>query len=414
MPGPDASAHVSELIEIKDAGGEARRVAMTGDVMTFGSSAEASVRCTGAGIEPLHVRLVRAGDHVRVEPVRHGATVDVNGEPLFCKDLEPGDEIEFGGCMLRWIVKRGATPAAGRHAPAPRAPVRTPAPRAKAPAAPAPRTRTARSRGTPAWMMVSGVVVLVLAGIVLALQAFAKSSWPHTPQDYVDLAREQLANSQPQRALDTLDVALAHAEGGTRDQALKLQADIRRLLVERTEVPKVQTARREQELLASYEARYLQGAAERPAAREFVRLCDAWLAQHGDLCRRIAEGNSLVQFVEQVRTRYVTAAALGEPDTAADVIFAAQSKLRFQWRDYRSAVARLDAFLAQHADEAVQAERARMIADGEQWLQGKLKFLDQLIARGDRDNAERDLQQIEQWSMLPEWEPMVKERRAKL
>jgi hypothetical protein len=380
--------------------------------MTFGSSVEATVRCAGAGIEPLHVRLVRAGNKVRVEPVRNGATVDVNGEPLFCKDLEPGDEIEFGACTLRWIVKHAPTgrPAAGR--PAPRVQARAPA---RPQAAPQPRTpRAPRSRGTPAWMMVSGVVLLVLVGIVLALQAFAKSNWPHTPQDYVDLAREQLANSQLQRALDTLQVAIEHADGGTRDQALKLQGDIRRLLVERTEVPKVQTARQQQELLASFEARYLQAAVERPAAREFVRLCDEWLAQHGELCRRIAEGNSLVQFVDQRRARYAAAAALAEPDTAADVVFAAQTKLRFQWRDYRSAIARLDAFLAAHPDDSVRAERARMVTEGEQWLQGKLRNIDQLLARGDRDNAERDLQQIEQWSMLPEWEPLVQERRAKL
>ena len=122
----------------------------------------------------------------------------------------------------------------------------------------------------------------------------------------------------------------------------------------------------------------------------------------------------MLGYVEQRRAKYLPAAALGEPDTAADVIFAAQTLLRFQWRDYRSAIARLDALLGQHDDAAVQAERTRLIADGEQWLQGKLRHVDQLLERGDRDNATRDLESIEKWSMLPEWQAMVQERRSRL
>ncbi|MBL8728513.1 MAG: hypothetical protein JNM25_08795 [Planctomycetes bacterium] len=384
-----------------------RRVAMSGDTMTLGSGASASIRCTGPGIAPLHLRLVRIASGVRVEPVAAGATVEVNGEALFCKDLEPDDVVALGSLELRWVGARAAPPvrrprrAAGRGA-------------TRASVAASARRPRARSVGAPGWMMVSGVFAVVVIGVVLVLKALAVSNWPHTPSDYVDLAREQIANSQPERALDTLEVALQHADGATRQQALTLQADIRRLLVERAEVPKVQVARVEHDMLVAFEARYLRAKVERSAAREFVRLCDAWLAQHGDVCRRLSEGQSLLRFVEQQRAQYVAAAALGEPDTAADVVFAANACLRFQWRDYRSAIARLDAFLSRQPDAEVQAERTRMLADGEQWLQGKLRNIDNLLSRGDRGNAERDLQQIEKWSLLPEWEGMVQERRARL
>jgi hypothetical protein len=344
---------------------------------------------------------------VRVEPVAAGSTIDVNGEALFCKDLEPDDVVSFGPFELRWIAPRVVVPVraprrvAGRSAP-------------RAPVSAAATPRRSRASGAPGWLMVSGVFAVVVIGVVLVLKALAASNWPHTPSDYVDLAREQLANSQPERALDTLEIVLQKADGTTRQQALALQADIRRLLVERAEVPKVQAARVEHDLLASFEARYLQAKVERPAAREFVRLCDAWLLQHGDVCRRLAEGSSLLQFVEQRRAHHLAAAALGEPDAAADVVFAANACLRFQWRDYRGAIARLDAFLSRQPDAEVQAERTRLVADGESWLQGKLRNVDNLLSRGDRGNAERDLQQIEKWSMLPEWEGMVRERRSRL
>jgi hypothetical protein len=106
---------------------------------------------------------------------------------------------------------------------------------------------------------------------------------------------------------------------------------------------------------------------------------------------------------------------LSEPDTAADVIFAARARLRFPWRDYRGAMARLDAFLAARpADPDVVAERAKLLAEGERWLQGKLRSIDGLLDRGDTDNAERDLAQLERWSALPEWAAAVAERKQRL
>ncbi|MBX3463724.1 MAG: hypothetical protein KF830_11165 [Planctomycetes bacterium] len=398
-------------LEITEPQGGVRRVAIGPGTTTFGSAAEADVPCRAPGIAPRHLRFVRTERGVRVEPCTAGGVVEVNGEALFCKDLEPGDEIVLGAVTLRWL----AEPPVPMPAPPP---ARRPPPRGRGRAAghrPAAATaRRPRTRRGHGWWLVPGVVLAVLVAGALMLRTLADSTWPRTPQYYVDLAREQLANGQPQRALDTLEFALRDAEGATRAQAQALQADIRRLLVESAEAPRLQAARQEHDLLAAFEARYLGAGAARPAAREFVRQCDDWLGRHGDLCRRLADGAALLRFVEQRRAQHLGMAALGEPDGAADVVFAAQSRLRFQWRDYRGAIGRLDAFLAANADAVVQAERARLLAEGEVWLQGKLRLVDQLLARGDRDNAARDLQQLERWSALPEWAPLLQERRARL
>jgi hypothetical protein len=397
----------------------------------IGSGPPADVVLPGSGILPAHLRLVRTERGYRVEPVRPGSTVRVSGDDLFCKDLRPGDVIELGGNRLRWLVA-GATPAS----PPPVAPAAAPAP-APAPAVEpvsAPVTAGARSarrarpvgatksrarlrapRRRSSLLPMLAVFASVLLLGVLAYGHFRSSTWPASPKHYVDLARAQFGNNQPQRALDTLAFALREATGAVREEALQLEADIRRVQLETAVLPKVLVARQEHDLLLGFVGRYLRERAERPAAREFVRGCDQWLARHREVCSRSDDGRPLLAAIEAERSRYVAVAELATPDTAVDVLFAAESRLRFQWRDYRGAIAKLDAFLRENAQVTeVAAARARMVQEGEQWLLGKLRIVDQLLARGDRDNAERDLEQLERWSVLPEWLPLLAERQQRL
>ena len=71
--------------------------------------------------------------------------------------------------------------------------------------------------------------------------------------------------------------------------------------------------------------------------------------------------------------------------------------------------AQVDTALAQG-----ELERRKCLEEGESWLRGRLQLLDQLIKRGDRSGAEKDLSQIERWSMLPEWASLVNETREHL
>ncbi|MGB3967667.1 MAG: hypothetical protein WBO45_13130, partial [Planctomycetota bacterium] len=262
---------------------------------------------------------------------------------------------------------------------------------------------------------IAAVFFGLLLVAVLLLRHFAGSTWPQSPEHYVELARAQLSNQQPQRALDTLAFALREATGETRIAAQQLEADIRRLQLETAEMPKVVTARGEHDVLLGFVGRHLRERAERSAAREFVRLCDQWLERHRELCGRHADGQPLLRAVEQERARFVGPAELAEPDRPADVIFAARSRLVFQWRDYKGAIARIDRFLAGDPGNAeVTKERAAIVGEGEAWMQSRLRTVDQLLARGDQDNAVRDLTQLERWSMLPQWEAAIAERRQRL
>lgn len=411
-----------DQLEIRGPHGERLLAPVHEGSFVVGSEASADVRVAWPGIGAQHFRFVRTAAGVRVEPVRPGGTVAVNGEELFCKDLVAGDVIEVAGVRLRWLpaavpppspqpAARGELPAAvARGAVARKTPLQTGGTiPGRSPA------RAARGRGTPAWIPVLGIVAVLCVVGLLLVRHFRGSTWPSSPQHYVDLARAQLANHQMQRALDTLAFALREATGPTRAEAQQLEAEIRRLLLETAEMPKVMTARQEQDLLLEYVGRYLRDGGERAAAREFVRSCDLWLQRHRDVCARVSDGQPLLRSVEDLRSRWVAVAALAEPDVAADVIFAARTRLRFQWRDYRGAVARLDAFLAAHPDDAaVRAERDTIVAEGAEWLRGKLRNVDRVLDRGDTDNAEKDLAQIERWCQLPEWAPMVAERRQRL
>lgn len=398
---------MSERIEITDARGT-RIVPVDGDLLVLGSGEGCDVRLAQPGLQGRHLRFVRTDRGYRVEPVRAGATVAVNGEDLFCKDLEPGDRIELAGLQLRWqadavVREAAASSRTGRERERDRDRVRQSA-----------RPARARSGGVAKWLPVAAVFALVLLAASALLRTWSRSTGPHSPQDYVDLARAQLG-SDPQRALDTLAFALRTATGPVRDEALALERDIVAIQFEIAESPRISTARAEHDLLLSFQGRYLQDGSPRPAARELVRLCDTWLQRHEELCARHGDGLPLLRAVQELRSRYVAPAALGEPDTEADVMFAARSRLRFQWRDYRAALQMLDAWLAAHpAAAAVARERETMLVEGEEWLRGKLRIVDLLLDRGDTDNAARDLAWLEKRCALPPWQAMVQERRARL
>lgn len=413
------STPVPDQFEIQDSHGHRRMVPVPVGDFVIGSGERADVRLEGPGIEAGHLRGVRAGASVRLEPALPGATVRIGGEELFCKDLRAGDVVELAGQRLVW------RPAAAGSNPPPSAPAPALA-RSGVAAAPRPSTRERSPQGRtgrrrPArrytwWATPLLCGFLVLVGW-LAVRHFRGSTWPASPQHYVDLAREQFLNNQAQRALDTLAFALREAEGPTRDAALQLEADIRRVLVEMADLPKLLSARQEHDLLQGYIGRYLRSGADRPAAREFVRSCDDWLARHREVCGASADGRTLLASVEAERQRYVAIAAIETPETAADVVFAARSRLRFQWRDYLGAFQRLDDFLRRGgANDEVQRERARMLAEGEEWLLGKLRNIDRMLAASERerDNAARDLDQLERWCAIPEWAGLIGERRRRV
>lgn len=408
-------------VEIVRPGGDTNVVPMAGETMVIGSGAGADVMLHAPGLDPLHLRFVRTAAGVRVEPVRAGASVVVNGEELFCKDLASGDVVEVAGLRLRWKPERVVAAIPKEVTPTPQRERAVESRRAARPARES-GSRSAerdskprRARGRSNLTAVFLVFALVVGGALVALKVLSKSTWPATPEDYVELAREQLKNNQRDKALETLDFALRNATGPVRDEIVALQADVRQLQSEFAVGAQIAAARTEHDTIVAFAGRYLRDGVARPAARELVRSCDRWLAQHRATCAGSTDGAPLLREIEDLRARHHAIAAIDEPDVAADVIFAAQSRLRFQFRDYKDALAVLDGFLGAHPDDAaVTAERDRMLRDGEQWLQGRLRTVDILLGRGDNEGAERELRQLDKWSVLPQWDALVAPRRARL
>jgi len=369
---------VTEELEIVEHG-QRRRVAFDGDRLEIGD---------GDGA----IRVVRIRGGVRVEPARPGATLSVDGEELFCKDLRTGERADVDGMQLRWLG--GGEVAAAAPTPAPREPGGS----ALA------RKARLRAKSSSSLVPALAIAAVVVAVGFLVLNRLSDSTWPQTPQHYVDLARAQLENHRPERALASLAFALREATGETREAALALERDIKRRMVEQSRAQEAIAAREEAQSLLAFERRYL-ATPSRPAARECVRLCDAWLADYRELCGWHPDAKDLLPNIEQLRDRHAATAAPGTPDEAEDVVFAAEALLRFRWRQYRAAMERLDAFLATHPGDAlVTATRARLVEEGGDWFRQCLRDVDTMLARKDVSGARRALHNLEHFSLLPAWQ----------
>lgn len=409
---------MSDRLQIIDPdSGRSRALPVADDVcfVTVTAGGDVDLRAEAAGAV---LRLVRIEGGYRVEPAAAGGHVVVNGQELYCKDLAGGDVVELGHAHLRWLpgaprpapprpAARGAMAARGRPA---RGADREPEP------APARRRAGRRRGGVPGWLVPLSVAALCVLGLWIVLRMDWATRWPSTPQHYVDLAQSQFASGQPDKALATLEIALRSATGRTRETAERLRSQIQGMVVELAASRELARAERDLDLVHSFRSRYLQEGAGRPAAREFVRLCDQWLHEHRERCRSTAAGNALADEVEELRRSWYPRSGLPAPDDADDVLFAARARLRFQIREYRQAVALLDAFVAHGGPEVerVGRERAELLAEGEEWLRGRLRVVERMIERGERSSAEELLRGLERHAVLAQWQELVEPVRRRL
>ena len=431
---------MTDRVEITDSStGQPRIVPVEGRSVVIGSGLDAGI--VVPGLDATALRLVETDRGYRAEPGRPGATLVVNGEALYAKELVVGDVIDLGVVRLRWLsgpraalpppVRVTAAPVQQRAAsqPSPAREVHQPAqrpPPAHQPASPKPPRRPSTPRPAPSRQprprrrspapVMIGVLLAVVVGVAMMLRACAGSTWPKTPQFYVDLARSQFVNGRYQDALGTLQFALGEAQGPAREQALALQQQINRALAVASDASLVQAARSDLALLRSFVTRYLQAdPGSRPAARELLRQCRAWQQQHGVVAGRDRDAGAMATEVEALRQRFAAAAHEGEADTQADVLFAATAQLRFQRREYKAAMRILDDYLAGHPDAAdVRAARAEMLASGAEWLQQKLRLVDQLIGLQRFAEAQKELRALQQVAELPEWRETFAAREGQL
>lgn len=381
-------------------------------------------------IQDLSVRVVPLENSVRVEPLFGDDVLHLDGEDVVSKELLAGEFVVINDVRLRWLgskprpegggPKAVQRPAGGPKKAAPTrsaedyAPVSTSRGRPRGVDEPRASQRMRRAPKKTNWLPASAITAALLVVAMFIVQRLSDSTWPHSPKHFVELAQAQYDNNDAQRALETLAFALRDATGETRTQAEALEKDIRRMMLEQASALQVSDARYELDLIKSFVSRYLKST-DRPAARECVRLCDVWLESFRSVCDGHSRGQALLTELESIRSRYISAAAPGSAETAADVIFAARSRLRFQWRDYKGAFAALDAFLGRNGgDELVAKERKKLLTEGDEWLQKQLRRLDRQLERGDLDLAEQDLGRIDKWVVIPEWQAAIDERRTRL
>lgn len=387
-----------------------------------GSRREVALGRTPHVLAELALQVVPVAGGVRVEPTQAGALLHVEGEDLLCKQLFVGEFVTVAGVRLRCLraaeelsPTQGAPVAVASKRTATAARVRSPgrAPSARSSSQPA-ATASRRVRRKTSWLPASAITAAILVVVVFVMQRLRNSTWPHSPKHFLELAHAQFDNSEPERALETLSFAMRDGTGEVREMAIALDKRIRRRLLDNASAAQVSAAEQQHDLLQSFVASYLNRP-ERPAAREYVRLCDDWLSLYREACMTHSQGQPMLDWVEQTRERYAAAAELHQPESAADVIFAASSRMRFQWRDYIGALARFDAFLqADTANEAVIAARKAMLEEGEEWFQTRMRRLDGTIQRGDVGNAERDLAQLDRWVAIPQWLAQIGKRRQRL
>lgn len=87
--------------EIHDSRGNVRRFTVSRDqVSWFGSSPECEMPLDGPGIAPIHGRLRFKDADFRVEVIKDGPDIFVNGKPSRTARLRRGDEIRVGGCRV--------------------------------------------------------------------------------------------------------------------------------------------------------------------------------------------------------------------------------------------------------------------------------------------------------------------------
>ena len=400
---------MSARLSMPDASGVVREVALP-DMDCVLAARGNGVELGAVDLADAEVRIVRTRKGLRLEPVRAGALVSVSGQDLFCKDLAHGDWFSVGGRRVSFVADAAATVARAQAVPQSRRSAASPdIERAQSPQ----RVARAPSRTSP--VLVGSLVSLALLCAFVALRFFESATSDRDPKELLTFATIQLENGQYARARATIEDAMKDGDLDIRRQGEALRARIDAVEREASFAVVLQSAREEDEALRSFVDRYARPSLERPAARELMSMCDAWLAKHEAQLARNASGDSLLRSVRALRETAAAKAQLDQPESAQDVAFAARARLRFMVREYKAAIARLDAFLATHpGDDVATTERAAILAEGKEWIEKQQKRIAQHADRGEWDRARDELAKIDRYSLLPEWEPAFADVRARL
>lgn len=438
--------------------GERRQVfAILDDEFTLGAGPDNVLRLDRPGVAETHLRFVAiGGDRVRVEPVDEGAELRIGGRVRRAHLLAHGDRIDVADVALAFWedgrdepevvlpearptdvddpkaglgIEIRALPGVTRApvpigpprampkpagAPGPRAPSRTGSQDERDPA-PAPRTSGPSAR----MIRWNAAVAAVALGLVL-YRCVGGPGDVKPVADLIRLAETQRASGAVDDARRTLELALDR--GPTPEEAERAQRMLRTIDTA-ARVRSGQDARdrafRDLDQLRRFASRYLgDDTPPRPAAREGLALCAAWIDEH----RAAADTEVAREWLDEVEglaARCRRSAAAGEPDSAEDVLFAAGRRARFRPRHFPEAIRILSGWLDGAASDApgradVEAERQRFLEQGREEFESEMRRLEPVFAGGDVERAIVELEALIERAGLPDWDGDARSRLAGL
>lgn len=320
---------------ILDENGKLRTFKLNNGRMTLGSGEGCTLRLQSEDVADVHAELRVEDGVITLVPKKGVLPPQLLGQPVKqATRLAPNAEFHLGGALLR-IESGEAAPAASPTAV--RAQRNAPSAGAARPKG-VTRQRREIKKGMPAWLM------LILFAVVVPVLFFAGKSWfdKNGEVEWNPAARYE-------------DAKNAYSQGGTKRALMELdKIDMDRLTPELRKSVKELRAMCEEgtssslvtehnmggtEDLDSNIKRYLDkhlsgNKATRPAARLFVKRCDAFKKEyptHGEL-----------GWVDRYRTRFAKIAEMSSPDTFEDVEWEIKRITAGKPRDYRTVFSLLD------------------------------------------------------------------------
>ncbi len=395
------------------------------DAFTIGSGEQADLRLREDGLAPLHIEMTRRpkGYRARAKGTR---TFRLGDQEVAQAELRDGDVLRIGDLVLVYHDESAPRElsTADRFAAAAvdlgianewkrrdAARVRGDAMRDRA--TKRGRTGAKPPGGMPRAVWASTLVAVAAVLLILVVELLSSVDATRSPADLVGLAETQLAQGQSARALDTLEIAGRNAsDPALKARILDLRTRIETSLRRQADQDAIDRARVALQALLDFERVVVRREPTRRAvAREFVRNADAFLAAYGEVLGRHDDLRGEPGRVKELRDRHAPAAELDRPDDADDVLFAVDRMLRPTARPYRSAVARLDAYLATAPEgpetTRVRQHRDRLVTEGRTWFDGRIAEIDRLRKLGQFDEARRLLDQLKERSALDDWRPSL-------
>lgn len=448
--------------------GRKRVFELLDDRLTVGTKPENELRVPG-GVEFIVSRAVQG---FRLE-AHAGGPIRVNGVECGEHELQDGDRIEVGDVVLVYRDERARTSPPARAQPAQTTPPTPPVRRAIPPQAPPPpqqslplpqsqtpapaqpkptldvgklleqsarklapsaagagpvaaaarrrgRPSTRAPGGMPGWLWFSSLACVAAVLVWLLVQGLSSSAFSRTPKDLLVLAENQLAQGAPQRALATLDLALAdpRIDSLTRTQASNLRQRVATALERQSDAATLASADRGRDLLVLFVDREQARAPARAFARTVVRRADSWLAEYGETVRRHPDARAWADQVMALRERFAPAARLSEPDDAEDLLYRAELTSRQSNRPYRELLQALDAYLASAPDgpdaARVRDARARHLREATSYVTARLRELARGVERGRIADVRAELDRLERDSAPAELQAEIDALRARL